>query len=562
MEWLALLLIVMVFIFMTIYVGKYMYSILFNTKSFADPAMDKVDNVLYKISGINGKDMSWKQYIIALLVTNAAMLVVGFILLMVQQYIVGASAERLDMNWHTAFNTAISFMTNTNLQDYTGELNLTNITQMVVITVYMFTSSATGFAICGAFIKGITGHSMGNFYRDLTRIITRFLIPISIIASIVMIWQGVPQTLEAHKVVQTLEGQTQTLAIGPVASLESIKHLGTNGGGFFGANSAHPFENPTPITNVIQILLMMCTPGAYCYIFGKACKKRKQGWAIFGAALILFLMVIPIIYNAEMAGNEVINNMGITNTLGNMEGKEVRHGIFDSSLFSVVTTAFTTGSVNNMHDSLTPIGGAVPMWNMMLNCVFGGKGVGFMNLIVYAMLGVFICGLMVGRTPEFLRRKIEGKEMKLIAAVILIHPIIILLPSAIAVLTGQASLDGYHGLSEVVYQFATSAANNGSGFEGLGDTTMFWNISAGIVMMIGRYVSMILLLAVAGSMMKKRKVPESSVAFRTDTPLFVGVLVATILIIGALTFLPVLVLGPGAEFLTMQEYNIGVEELK
>lgn len=551
MEWLALLLLILVFIFMTIYVGKYMYSILFNTKSFVDPVMDKIDNVIYKISGVKKEEMGWKEYIIALLVTNGVMLLAGFILLMVQQYIVGTSAERLDMNWHTAFNTAISFMTNTNLQDYTGELHLTNVTQMIVITVYMFTSAATGFAICGAFIKGITGHSMGNFYRDLIRIITRMLIPVSIIASIIMIWQGVPQTLEAHSVVQTLEGQTQTLAIGPVASLESIKHLGTNGGGFFGANSSHPFENPTPITNMLEILLMMFTSGAYCYVFGKACKKKKQGWAIFGAALILFLMVIPVIYNAEMGGNHVMNQLGITNTLGNMEGKEVRFGVFDSSLFSVVTTAFTTGSVNNMHDSLTPIGGAVPMWNMMLNCVFGGKGVGFINLIIYAMLGVFICGLMVGRTPEFLRRKIEGNEMKLIAATILIHPILILLPSAIALATGQASLDGYHGLSEVIYQFTTSAANNGSGFEGLADGTMFWNVSAGIVMMIGRYASMILLLAVAGNMMKKTQVPESSVAFRTDTLLFVGVLVATILIIGALTFLPVLVLGPGAEFLTM-----------
>lgn len=551
MEWIALLLLLVMFIIVTIYVGKYMYSILFNTKSFVDPVMDRIDNVIYKISGIKKEEMTWKQYMIAVLVTNMVMLLAGFILLMVQQYISGTSSERLDMNWHIALNTAISFMTNTNLQGYTGELNLTNITQMVVITVYMFTSAATGFAICGAFIKGITGKSMGNYYRDLTRIITRFLIPLSIIASIVMIWQGVPQTLEAHKVVQTLEGQAQTLALGPVASLESIKHLGTNGGGFFGANSAHPFENPTPITNIIQILLMMTTPGAYCYLFGKACKNKKQGWAIFGAALILFLITIPIIYNAEMAGNHAMNQLGITNTLGNMEGKEVRNGIFDSSLFTVVSTAFTTGSVNNMHDSLTPIGGAVPMWNMMLNCVFGGKGIGFMNLILYAMLGVFICGLMVGRTPEFLRRKIEGKEMKLIAATILIHPIIILLPTAIAVIVAKIPDGSYHGLSQILYQFTTSAANNGSAFEGLADTTMFWSMSTGLVMLMGRYISMGLLLAVAGSMLKKTPVPEGSVSFRTDTPLFVGVLVVTILIIGALTFLPVLVLGPGAEFLTM-----------
>ncbi|GAA0068749.1 potassium-transporting ATPase subunit KdpA [Clostridium sardiniense] len=551
MEWIALLILIGVFIFITIYVGKYMYSILFNKKSFIDPVMDKVDNSIYKVCGIKGTDMNWKQYIIALLITNLIMFVVGFILLMTQQYISGMKNELLDMNWHTAFNTAISFITNTNLQDYTGELNLTNISQMIVITMYMFTSSATGFAVAGAFIKGITGHPLGNFYRDLTRIITRLLLPISIVASIILISQGVPQTLDAHRVVQTLEGETQTLAMGPVASLESIKHLGTNGGGFFGANSSHPFENPTPFTNLLEILLMMLTPGAYCYVFGKACKNKKQGWAIFAAALFLFVIVIPIIYTSELSGNPVMNDLGISNSLGNMEGKEVRNGIFDSSLFTVVTTSFTTGSVNNMHDSLTPIGGAVPMWNMMLNCIFGGKGVGFINLIIYAMLGVFICGLMVGRTPEFLRRKIEGREMKLIAATILIHPILILLPSAIATATGQATLGGYHGFSEVLYQFTTSAANNGSGFEGLGDTTMFWNVSAGIVMLLGRYLSMILMLALAGSMLSKTEVPEASVAFRTDKPLFVGVLIATILIIGALTFLPALVLGPGAEFLTM-----------
>lgn len=551
MKWISLAILVVVFILVSIYVGKYLYNILFGKKSFVDPIMDKVDNAIYKIAGIKNENMNWKEYVKALITTNMIMLVSAFILLMVQQYLVAATNPLLDMNWHTAFNTSISFMTNTNLQDYTGELNLTNLSQMIVITFMMFTSAATGFSACGAFIRGITGHKLGNFYRDLVRIITRLLIPISIFASIIMIWQGVPQTLEAHRVVQTLEGGTQTLAYGPVASLESIKHLGTNGGGFFGANSAHPFENPTPITNMLEILLMMCTPGAYFYVFGKAVKNKKHGIAMFSVALFLFLMVIPVIYHSELGGNPVMNEVGITNTLGNMEGKEVRNGTFDSSLFTVVTTAFTTGSVNNMHDSLTPIGGAVPMWNMMLNLVFGGKGVGFMNLMVYAMLTVFICGLMVGRTPEFLRRKIEGREMKLIAATILIHPILILLPTGIAAATGNASLDGYHGLSQMLYQFTTSAANNGSGFEGLADATLFWNVSAGIVMFLGRYLAIILLLALAGSLMDKTPVPESSVAFRTDKPLFVGVLIGIIIIIGALTFLPALVLGPIAEFLTI-----------
>jgi K+-transporting ATPase ATPase A chain len=426
MEWLSLVILIGLFVLISIYVGKYMYGIIFRTKSFVDPVLDKVDNVIYKVAGIEDQEMNWKEYVKALISTNIVIIVLAFILLMVQQFIVGATNPQLDMNWHTALNTAISFMTNTNLQDYTGELNLTNISQMLVIIFMMFTSAGTGFAASGAFIRGITGHSQGNFYKDLIRIITRLLLPVSIIVSIIMIWQGVPQTLNSHRVIETLEGRIQTLAYGPVATLESIKHLGTNGGGFFGANSAHPFENPTPITNVMEMLLMMFTPGAYFYVFGKATKNKKNGVAMFSAALILLLAVIPIMYHFEFGGNPVMNNAGINNTIGNMEGKEVRFGVFDSSLFSVVTTAFTTGSVNNMHDSLTPMGGAVTMWNMMLNVVFGGKGVGFMNLIIYAMLAVFICGLMVGRTPEFLRRKIEGKEMKLIAAIILIHPILIL----------------------------------------------------------------------------------------------------------------------------------------
>ena len=551
MEWIGLIFLILVFIILSVLVGKYMYSIMFNKKSFVDPVMNKVDNVIYKLSGVKSGEMNWKQYIIALLVTNLMMLVIGFILLIFQQYIVGTGEERFVLDWHTTLNTAISFMTNTNLQNYVGEVNLTNITQMIVITMYMFTSAATGFAIAGAFIRGITGHEIGNFYRDMVRIITRLLIPVSVVASIIFIWQGVPQTLEAQTIIQTLEGETQTIAYGPVASLESIKHLGTNGGGFFGANSAHPFENPTPITNMLEILLMMFTPGAYCYMLGKACKSKKQGAVLFGAALLLFLITIPIIYNAEKAGNPAMNEIGIVNDLGNMEGKEVRNGVFDSSLFTVVTTSFTTGSVNNMHDSLTPIGGAVPMWNMMLNCVFGGKGVGILNLIVYAMLGVFICGLMVGRTPEFLRKKIEGKEMKLIAGVILLQPILILIPSAIATMTGQASLEGYHGFSEMLYQFCTSAANNGSGFEGLVDNTVFWNVSTSLVMLLGRYVSMILLIIIAGSMSEKKLISSEAMSFKTNTPLFMGILVFVIIIIGALTFLPVLVLGPVAEFLTM-----------
>jgi len=341
----------------------------------------------------------------------------------------------------------------------------------------------------------------------------------------------------------------------PVASLEAIKHLGTNGGGFFGANSSHPFENPTPLTNVIEMLSMMMIPGALVCAFGLYLKNKKQAFAIYAAMAILFVVALTVCYKAEMAGNPALEGIGLSQLMGNMEGKEVRFGIAQSSLFTTVTTAFTTGSVNNMHDSLTPLGGMVPLWNMMLNVVFGGKGVGFMGMIMYAIITVFICGLMVGRTPEFLGKKIEGKEMKLIAFGILIHPILILVPTAIAVMT-KAGLSGisnagFHGLSQIVYQYASSAANNGSGFEGLIDNTVFWNTSTGLVMLFGRYITMILLLAVAGSLANKKAVPESAGTFKTDNGMFVMMLIFIVIIIGALTFLPTLALGPIAEYLTL-----------
>lgn len=379
--------------------------------------------------------------------------------------------------------------------------------------------------------------------------------PLALMVSIVLVTQGVPQTLSGTRTVTTIEGKMQDIALGPVASLESIKHLGTNGGGFFGANSSHPFENPTPISNLIEILSMMILPGALVYTFGLMLKNKKQAWAIFYAMAALFLIALPISYYAEKAGNPMLAQSGLNQLMGNMEGKEVRFGIEQSALFTTVTTAFTTGSVNNMHDSLTPLGGAVPLINMMLNVVFGGKGVGFMNMIMYAILTVFLCGLMVGRTPEFLSKKIEGKEIKLIALAIIIHPFLILMFSALALIVPQGgsgiSNPGFHGLTQVLYQFTSSAANNGSGFEGLVDNNIFWNTAAGIVMFYGRYLSMIILLAVASSLASKRTIPVSASTFRTDNAMFTITLVFIVLIIGALTFLPALSLGPIAEHLTL-----------
>lgn len=550
MKVLGVIILIIAFVGASFILGKYLYKIIFNKKSKIDFIMDKVDNFIYKIGGIKGRDMNWKQYILALLITNLILFIVGFLILLMQG--IFSNNGDLKLTLSSIFNIAASFVTNTNLQNYSPETNLTNITQMTVITMYMFTSAATGFSVGAVFIRGITGHKLGNYYRDLVRITTRFLIPISFVAGIILIYCGVPQTLDGGRVIETLNGGIQTISYGPIASLESIKHLGTNGGGFFAANSAHPFENPTPFTNVFEMFLMMVGPGAYCFVFGKACKNKKQGYVVFIAALILLLVSIVVIVKAEGAGNNIISSLGIGNSLGNMEGKEVRFGSFDSSLFTTITTAFTTGSVNNMHDSLTPIGGGVAMFNMMLNCVFGGKGIGFINLIIFGMLGVFICGLMIGRTPEFLRRKIEGKEMKLISAIILIHPILILLPTALALMFNQNSIDGYHGFSQVLYQFVTSGANNGSAFGGLMANTTFYNLLTGIIMILGRYVPIVLMVSLASSMSEKKLISEDAISFKTDTSLFIGILLVTILVVGALTFLPVLVLGPGAEFLTFK----------
>lgn len=537
--------------------GKYLYKVISRDKSFIDPCFDRVDGLIYKLTGIKRDEMNWKQYAIALIVTNLAMALLVYLLFRLQDRLGLNPAGNKSMEPSLAFNTAISFITNTNLQHYSGEWGLTYLTQMGAITFLMFTSAASGFAAAAAFMRGITGRTkiVGNFFVDLVRVITRVLIPLSVVVTLLLVWQGVPQTLHGNQTVTTIEGNLQDIPLGPIASIESIKHIGTNGGGFFGANSAHPFENPTPLSNLVEILAMMLIPASLVYTFGLMLKNKKQAWIIFSAMAILFLISLPVCYIAESAGNPVLANLGLTQAMGNMEGKEVRFGIAQSSLFTTVTTAFTTGSVNNMHDSLTPLGGLIPLFQMMLNVVFGGEGVGFMNMLMYAILAVFLSGLMVGRTPEFLGKKIEGREMKLIAFAILVHPFIILIPTAISLITQQGlagiTNPGFHGLSQILYEFTSSAANNGSGFEGLADNTIFWNISTALVIFLGRYLSMIVLLAVAGSLASKRVVPVGVGTFRTDNTLFAFILVAVVLIIGALTFFPALALAPIAEHLTL-----------
>ena len=591
---LQLVLTVIIFMIIVIPIGNYLYHIASGQRTFADPVFDRVDGGIFKVCGIHpDKGMNWKQYALALLLTNAVMVFVGYLVLRIQFLPIfnpngiGAMEETL------SFNTIISFMTNTNLQHYSGESGLSYLSQMLVITYMMFVSAATGYAACIAFVRGLAGKSkdnVGNFYADLVKVTTRVLIPLSIIGSMLLIWQGVPQNFDPNVTVTTIEGTQQDIAMGPVAALEIIKHIGTNGGGFLGANSSTPIENPTIISDLVELYSMMILPGACVIMFGKMVKDRRrktasssehsattqdlvktselvskpsftaklygsEGRTIFFAMGIIFLIGLSVCYWSESQGNPALAKLGLDQSMGSMEGKEVRFGIAQSAMFTTTTTSFTTGTVNNMHDTLTPLGGMIPLLHMMLNVVFGGKGVGLMNMIMYAILGVFIFGLMIGRTPEYLGKKIEGREMKLTALCIIIHPFLILAFSALAVSTegGLAGITnpGFHGLSQVLYEYASSAANNGSGFEGLADNSYFWNITAGLAMFFGRYLSIVIQLAIAGSLMRKQFVNDSIGTLRTDSTTFTIGLVCVVYIFAALTFFPALALGPIAEHLTL-----------
>ena len=551
------ILFLIVFMILVVPMGKYLYQVANCEKAFGDRIFNKVDNTIYKIFKIDKEGMNWKQYVLALIITNAVMIFAGYLILRIQGIGLFNPSEIGGMEESLSFNTIISFMTNTNLQHYSGESGLSYLAQMLVIIYMMFTSAATGYAACMAFIRGLAGKkkTLGNFYVDMVRITTRVLVPLAFIVGVLLISQGVPQTLGGTETVRTIEGNLQDIARGPVAALESIKHVGTNGGGFFGANSSHPFENPTIISNMIEMLSMMILPGACVIAFGYMIGNKKQSRAVFGAMGIIFLVGLLICWTSEKAGNPELAAAGLSQAMGNMEGKELRFGIDQSALFTTVTTSFTTGTVNNMHDTLTPLGGLVPMLNMMLNVVFGGKGVGLMNMLMYAILTVFLCGLMVGRTPEFLSKKLEGREVKLVALSIIVHPLLILAFSALAVAI-PAGLEGitnggFHGLSQILYEFSSASANNGSGFEGLADNTLFWNMTTGVAMFYGRYLAIVIQLAVVGSLANKKPVNTSVGTLKTDNFTFTILLVAIVLIIGALTFLPALVLGPIAEHLTI-----------
>jgi K+-transporting ATPase ATPase A chain len=535
------------------------------TRVFTGRSHNAVERGTYALLGVDPSEgMSWKRYGMVLLLSNAAMMLVGYLLLRVQQFLPGDSLGRASQSSHQAFNTAASFITNTNWQSYSGESSLSNFSQMAVITFLMVVSAATGIAAAGGFIRGLSRKSsgdIGNYWVDFTRVIYRVLLPLSFVMALVYVWQGMPQTLSSDAIVTTLEGAKQQLVMGPVASLESIKHIGTNGGGFFGMNAAHPFENPTPLTNTLHILSMLLIPSALAFTFGSMIFRRAQGRAFFAAFLAMFLGFLALVYTAEQGGNPMLASIGVDQAQsamqagGNMEGKELRFGIAQTSLFVTTTTAATTGSVNAMHASLTPLGGLVPIAQMMLNNVFGGDGVGLINLVTYAILTVFLVGMMIGRTPEFLGKKIEAREMKFVMLAVFAHPLSILGFTALAVVlpSTMASLAnaGPHAFSEVLYAYTSGTANNGSAFAGLNANTPFFNTTIGLAMLVGRYLTLLPMLAVAGCLAAKKSIPDGPGTLSTSTPLFTGLLVFVVLVVGGLTFLPALALGPIVEHLMM-----------
>jgi potassium-transporting ATPase potassium-binding subunit len=540
------------------FLGTYMARVFQGNKTFLDPILNPIERLIYLLCGVrSNKNMTGWQYTKSLLLSNLVMAILVFSILMFQGNLPLNSTGLSAPTWDLALHTTISFVTNTNQQHYSGETTYSYASQVFALGFLMFTSAATGLAVGIAFIRGLTGKPLGNFYVDLTRSITRILLPISLVGGIVLIILGIPETLAAPVTYPTLEGATQTLARGPVAHFEIVKQLGENGGGFFGINSAHPFENPNAFSNLIETVVMISIPTSLIYTYGVIAENKKQGWLIFWMVFIIYLFLIVVAAIGEFQGNPIINNI-LGEIAPNLEGKEVRFGWAQTALWAVTTTATMCGAVNGMHDSLMPSGGFSTLFNMFLQIVWGGQGTGTAYLFVFLILAVFLTGLMVGRTPEFLGRKIEKREIVLGSVVLLVHPIAILIPSAITLAFPETlaaiSNPRFHGISQVVYEYTSAAANNGSGFEGLGDNTLWWNLSTSISLLAGRYIAIAALLFLADSMTRKQIVPETAGTLRTDTVLFTAVTAGVILILGALTFFPVLALGAIAEAFQLASY--------
>ncbi|MFN6481631.1 MULTISPECIES: potassium-transporting ATPase subunit KdpA [unclassified Nostoc] len=535
--------------------GRYIARVFLGERTLLDFLMNPIERSMFVLAGVRRKDnMTGWQYILAVLYSNIIMGVSVYLLIYFQRFLPWNPNGFGAPTWDVLLHTTISFVTNTDQQHYAGETTLSYFSQVAALGFLMFTSAATGLAVGIAFIRGLTGRRIGNFYVDLVRGITRILLPISIIGAIALLVTGVPQTLAKTLDVRTLEGGTQYLARGPVASFEMIKLLGENGGGFFGVNSAHPFENPNGASNLIEMIAMISIPAALIYTYGIFANNIKQAWLLFWMVFVIFVVLVGVTAVGELQGNPLVNNtFGLEQP--NLEGKEVRFGWAQTAFWAVMTTATMTGAVNGMHDSLMPQGIFSTLFNLFIQVIWGGQGTGTAYLFIYLILTVFLTGLMAGRTPEFLGRKIEKREIVLASVVLLIHPILVLIPSAIALaypisLSGISN-SGYHGISQVVYEYASAAANNGSGLEGLKDNTLWWNLSTIVSLIGGRYIPMIAILLLADGMSRKQQVQETPGTLRTDSLVFTSITAGVTLVLGVLTFFPVLALGPIAEGLKL-----------
>jgi K+-transporting ATPase ATPase A chain len=538
--------------------GGYMTRVFNGERTFLSPILRPVERALYATGGIDEKhEQHWLSYTVAMLLFHVGGFLILYTLMRFQAALPFNPAEQSAVAPDLTFNTAISFITNTNWQNYGGEGTLSYLTQMLGLTHQNYLSAATGIVLAVALIRGFaraSARSVGSFWVDITRCTLYILMPICVIFTLLLVWQGMPQTLGPYVEATTLEGAKQTIAVGPVASQVAIKMLGTNGGGFFNANAAHPFENPTALSNYVQIISIFAIGAALTNVFGRMVGNQRQGWAIFAVMGILFLAGVIVAYAAEAHGNDILNAMGLAG--GNMEGKEVRFGIVASALFAVVTTAASCGAVNAMHDSFTALGGMIPLINMQLGeIIVGGVGAGMYGMLLFVILAIFVAGLMVGRTPEYVGKKIEAKEVKMAMLAILILPLMYLGWTAIAAVNPQALTQlgnpGPHGFSEMLYLYTSSTANNGSAFGGITANTMFFNITGAVAMFVGRFWMIIPAMAIAGSLAAKKSLPPSAGTFPTTGGLFVGLTVGVILIVGGLTFFPALALGPLVEHLAM-----------
>jgi K+-transporting ATPase ATPase A chain len=556
--WILILGFVGILLALTKPTGLWLFALYEGRRTPLYAVLGPVERGFYKLAGIDpNQEQGWRRYALHMLLFNAMLMALTYAVLRLQGVLPGNPQALPGLSEHLAFNTAVSFTTNTNWQSYGGESTMSNLSQMFGLTIHNFLSAATGIALAFAMFRGFARRSattIGNFWADATRVTLYLLLPVCVVYTLFLIASGVPQTLAGTVDIATLEGVKQTLALGPVASQEAIKMLGTNGGGFFNANSAHPFENPTALTNLVQMLSIFVFGFGLTWTFGKAVGNTRQGWAILSAMVVLFLAGVTVTYWQEAAGNPIVHQLGVAG--GNMEGKEVRFGIAASSLFAVVTTAASCGAVNAMHDSFTALGGMIPLLNIQLGeVVIGGVGAGIYGFLLFAILAVFVAGLMVGRTPEYVGKKIESREVKLAVLAIAILPLIILgftcvsavLPAGLA---GPLN-KGPHGFSEILYTFTSGVGNNGSAFAGLTANTPFYNGLLGVAMWLGRFFVIVPMLAIAGSLAAKKYTPESAGSFPTTGVLWVGLLIGIILILGGLTFLPSLALGPIADHLAM-----------